>query len=263
MNPSIDENEIEVELCPLGYKIGANAMSIPWDMAIAKGEWADIKNTTIAINIHTLIRNASESWSADNHGPQLKLAQRVEEDIDLLIAYFSDVHDSAVHIYAINYDSTNISKLPNYRVAKTDKQKENAELASKALMALRPRIDKWHSGRVVFEGTHMITHFMYDLALASYGTRLIESYTGKIKRRSELNSKLNLTPEEKLVVPFTKLTYMLYGDKQHLNKNTKLTRNLLKVLLTAHITPLSTESRLSMSIKSNDQILYRFIKDIL
>lgn len=247
------------EICPLGYRIGANGITIPWDSAIELGEWGEVKDTTIAINMRTLIRNAHGSFEREGV-PQANLAERVREDILLIKEYFRDVHNSAVHIYAIDYDRTYVSKMTNFKLPRTEKQKDEAIMYKNMLKELSLSIDKWHASRVLFSGDYIISNYIYDMAEAQSHVKLIETHTGAIKSRSELNSKLNLNDAETMVVPFTKMTYLLYGDKVLLHKQTGVTRKLLDVLLAAEITPLSTETRLSMAVKNRDPILHRILR---
>lgn len=250
------------ELCPLGYVIGENGMSIPWDRAISSGKWEEVDKTTIGINIQTLIRNAMESYDSDT--PQSHLSARVREDITFLRQYFEDVHNSSVHVYGIRYDDLDIAQLPNYRHPKTDKQKAGAKIASEALRDLdRDAVDRWYGSRVSTDCKYLMTHILYDMAMASTSTKLISSYTGEIRNYMDCSTKLNLTDGERYTVPFNVLTYMMYGDKQLLNKNVSITKKLEKVLNTAKITPLSTESRLTMSIKNFDPLLYKYIRNII
>lgn len=250
-----------IELCPLGYAIGGNGMTIAWDSAIEKGDWDELKNKFISVNIETLIRNAMESYEGDD-STQPGLDERIREDIDLFKAYLADVHDARMEVYRIDYDHLTVSKLPNYRVPKTDRQKDMDAKRKRVLRTLGDVIDKTYD-RKVHESDYLVSHILLDMVTAPKSTRLIETHTGRIRSYGECNEKLNLTDGERLVVPFNTVTYLLYGEKQLFNKNTKVTKALLDVLLKGQITTLSTETRVNMCIKNNDPLLYKFIKDLL
>lgn len=249
------------EVCPLGYVIGPNGITIPWDSAFEKGDLSSIKGSAIGINIRTLIRNAMNSYDKDPDG-QPHLVERVEEDILNIKEYFSNVHDSTVTIYSVPYKRQRIAKLPNFKVPKTPKQIMDNKMVESAISRLQPSIDKSYSSSIRdFE--FIVSHIIYDMVMAGSSTKLLETHTGAIKNRDALNSKLNLTDGEYMVVPFNSLTYMLYGDKVLLNKNTKVTNKLMDILIDGRVTPLSTESRTDMVIKLRDPVLHKFMKEII
>lgn len=255
------ESEVENEVCPMGYTIGANGITIAWDSAIAEQKWDSLKDTTIHVSMHTLIRNAMNAF-ADKTSMQTQLVERIEEDVLLLRQYFDDVHGAKLIIYYIDYTKCLISKLPNFRRPKTPLQIAKDKLTKATYDGVKHLVEKTFTTSM--SGIeYIISHNLYDMAVASTGTKLIETHTGTIKSRSELNSKLNLNDTEYTIVPFTNLTYMLYGDKSLLNKNTAVTKKLMSVFLDAKVTPLSTESRAGMAIRNRDPLLYRHIKDII
>ncbi len=269
---------VEKEYDGNGFVIGGNGLSIAWDSAISEGDWTEIKDDVIAINILTLIRNAISAFDktytmhdlmGSNVGVIIEadvsiVKERVEDDIRILTEFFSDVHNSKIHIYSIDYDVLPLAGLPHYKTAKTDKQKIVASFTKRLMNLLKESIDRKYGDRLNFTCGYVVSHILFDLVDTPHSTRLIETHTGAIKSKEEMNSKLNLTAEEKLVVPFTRLTYLLYGDKQLLNKSPVVkSTNLLELLIKANVTPFTTETRLSMAIKNNAPMLFNLYKKVL
>ena len=104
------------------------------------------------------------------------------------------------------------------------------------------------------EPTMVLTSFVVDL-LSAYNfpvLYLLESFTGKIKRRQEWYTKINASTkkEPNIIVPFNKFTIQIFGDKSGAltGAELKLRTAVREMALKDHWSPVTSMDKIKHSI---------------
>lgn len=113
----------------------------------------------------------------------------------------------------------------------------------------------------------LLSSFVTDLLSASNfpALYLIESFTGKIKRRQEWYTKINIgnvKNKENILIPFTKFTIQVFGDKSgaYRGQDRQIRKIVRDMAVREHWSPLTTKEKIKTSIK---KLSDRNIKDLL
>lgn len=108
----------------------------------------------------------------------------------------------------------------------------------------------------------IMTHYAYDLlAYKDFDVLdLLESHTGILKNKTMFYSKL-LNGKDLIRIPFNRITYQIFGDKELLSPlNIKVRKLVIELSNTYNWTQVTTQDKIKYSF---DQILDQDIKDML
>ena len=211
-----------------GRDLGALPLSVGTSIPFeALKESPNLHYLHMYINVQTLYRNL--------HGalPSLVVAdmplsvwvRTLTEEIQMIVMLAKQISEKMkVHFYCPTYASLR-KELPGakLRPLSTDNQIAYAALQEEVLMKGMKQAIPWlvsqgvdiaysDCGPIKVEPHALLmTHHPVDLLKAEWGTRLIESHTGKIKDRSVWYTKFTGKADHSKI-PFNKLTLSVLGD---------------------------------------------------
>lgn len=204
------------ELGTLGMSVGT---SLAFEGTISK----EINSTdTVLINLRTLIRNASQSYTESPNLNVDQITSDVKQDLVKISQWIDTnrgVRPITIKVYAPTYKSLRFKfKKADLWEPKKEKQIAYQKFEFKVMEALikaYPTLIKSIDYTLpTFEGLGVIiTHHLVDLALSPSPTRLylLESHTGHLKPYTKWYTKL--TSGDKLFnMPVNPLTIQIFGD---------------------------------------------------
>lgn len=240
----------------------------------------DIKNWSnyLFVNLRTLYRNYVQSYSA---------ADRVRlKEMDFLQTYLNEVAEferlvlemSNNRVKPIFYYPTykSVGKLlphaerKEYNPDGFDLVEENLWDYIKKNGLMTPfnyEVVDSELPQLISEPITLLSSFVVDLLSAKYFPKvtLLESFTGKLKRRDEWYTKINLYKGKKpleVKVPFNKFTIQIFGDKSGAFKGAHVSlRNVVREMAEQnHWSPVTSNDKIRYSIS---KIKDSKLKDLL
>ena len=228
------------------------------------------------VHLKTLFRNlygAFEKFEKSQLMPDDYLTALEEEVgiIDTAVSKMSQRMTSAV-FYSSTYKSLE-KKFPHAKIKrpKTPLQIEYDHLETVVVNELIKRMGAKSIPQfdVDIKGSYpksfILTHAPVDL-LSQYrfdDLKLLESHTGRIKSRSQWNTKLT-GGDEKTALPFNRFTLQLFGDNsQHFYAMSALVRRvILDIAKTNRWTSMTTKEKILNDVKkSHDPLLLQMVRD--
>jgi hypothetical protein len=224
--------------------------------AISKAGKMDV----VWINVGTLVRNLHDCIESDQR-PALTgnaIADEVIHEMGIINQVIAEM-GYGVTYYILGYQDL-ARKFPfaKLRVQRTEKQIQRQTLmddAIKRIMALDEgqtiEYDKGSEVRGEPKRALIITHYCVDLLSRMKFTklRLLESYTGNVKQKSEWNTKL--TDGKGLVhIPFNRFTLQIFGDNYtHFDPFPHQVRKaIMEMSVSMKWSPLTTVDKIRYSI---------------
>lgn len=179
-----------------------------------------LKTNELWINISTVLRNAYNSVSSDNDDTTAEdLFYILHSELLYIKAKFQDTHPALNVRFYVFDDKTISSKYKNLRLrqANTTRQKVYAGLIGRTLtFAINnmPDVQLENLSHMRVSGSRsvvILTHRVIDLieCVVSGDASLLESHTGKIKKKAVWTTKLSCPYEH---MPFNLFTLQLFGD---------------------------------------------------
>lgn len=101
------------------------------------------------------------------------------------------------------------------------------------------------------EMSMVLSHYVVDLLSAKQFPTLylLESHTGRVKKKPDWSSKLNIDKEKRNMFPFSKLTLQVFGDSKAILANSfKLKRALYELAEKYHWTNITTYDRMRQGV---------------
>lgn len=218
----------------------------------------------IYVNLQTLFRNL--------HGalPSLVVADMplpiwvgaMTEEIQMIVMVCREVSEKMkVHFYCPTY-ATLAKEMPKaiLRGANTNNQIAYAAIQEEVLMRGMKQAVPWlvskgvdiqyteNGPKQVHPHALILTHLPVDLLKAEWGSRLLESHTGKIKDRSLWYTKFTGKADHSKI-PFNKLTLTVLGDSTNIAPQSRQARAaLLKLADEKKWTPVTTYDYVRFSV---------------
>ena len=215
------------------------------------------------INVLTLIRNAynamgrEEAYAVASHDMAEVILQEMGVIRDLLkiegggfcqpVFYFTD--------YTTLFKS--IPDIFKMRIDKSDIQLRTRDVFNKSKLVINQSDSSILNFRNELKGGEqqkalMLTHLPLDLLSANrfrYAA-LLESHTGKIKTKSEWNTKYHKLGEDSLDrLPFCRQLLYIFGDNVSITPmSVKIRRSILEIGKLAHWTPVTSAQRVANDI---------------
>lgn len=117
----------------------------------------------------------------------------------------------------------------------------------------------------------LLSSFITDLLSAHLfpALYLIESFTGKIKKRQEWYTKLkvgNVKNKEQIGMPFNKFTIQVFGDKSgaYKGQDRQIRKIVREMAINDHWSPITTKDKIRTSIsKINDRDIKKILLELL
>lgn len=236
--------------------------------------WPDY--TDLIINVRTLFRNLlgsiEDEHTSTNTGYHYAIA--IIEEMTIIRNIVTQYTDGKIktHFYACNYDTlTGLYPFSFFRESKTDKQKFYAKMENGTIDEVIKQLGKPNEYIRLFDSyipldvnkTLVITNYPVDLLNIQKASEiaLVESHTGKLKRKAQWNTKLyngsKLPP-----IPFDKMTIRVFGDSGNLFAPypIEIRRKLLEIAGKYKWHSQTTRERILQTVKlSNDIVLYQTI----
>lgn len=247
---------------------GALGMSVGTSLAFEGQGAADIVQAdTVLFNLHTLIRNAHQSYEkTDKEAFDANtIAENVSSDLRLIGDWIDKSRNRKpiqMVVYCPDYDELS-RDFPKAKLweAKSDKQKAYVKLDEAVVKKLKDQygklINPQRRGMPEYTGRGIVlTHHVVDLTFVKGVGRLflLESHTGLIKPFTLWYTKLT-GGSELHYMPFNRLTIQVFGDRSTNFQTSSLgIRELVKKLAQDHKwTSATTLSRIRSTINGLPQ----------
>jgi hypothetical protein len=225
------------------------------------------------MNLLTVSRNIASAYNfkdgsdADFEATSVAI---LDETISTLIQEFSNRSNVKIAFYLVDYTKVNRRGAIRYEPS-TDNQK----LTRKRETYLLPHLAKYSNitfskGDVICpseergETVFITTHIAQDLLNAHTfrSLTLLESHTGALKNTSEFNTKLNISPEQRRIVPLNKFTLRVFGDGvTYSPQPIKLRKTLLEFFEKFGVNSHTKLERLKFILESKNRMLYMGLRD--
>lgn len=217
------------------------------------------------INFRTLFRNITGAMDASENKniTARELAYAVMEEYAIIKGVLEDHgFPTQVFLYACTYRS--IPKQYRMGIIKegmTTLQAAYARLENDAIEAVYQELGQQNDMLLSFDTsiiahpkrTVLLSHFPVDLLniTAVQDLALIESHTGKLKRRNQWNTKLKEGNMDISRIPFDRMTIQMFGDKGNLFlAQPKVYRaKLVELSILYQWTPLTTKERIKQCVE--------------
>jgi hypothetical protein len=262
------------------YTIGeVLGVSIPLDAAIEKytegiaevtSNTYTLDNTTLYVNMETMVRNAINCFDKSEGDINLKetIRSRIQEDILLFKDYMLTAHDTNVIVYQPNYKNIKTTTISNLLYS-TKKKKKDLFLHRECLK----KVDGLEDKKIFSSFTRkdgkascaILTHYPMDLIEYNKFKRffLFESHTGKIKRPSQFSTKINIKKELSEYIPFIKVMLVVFGDKTiHSGLQKDIKKKVIEIAKESNWTSMTTHNRAMFSIKSKASDVHHLLMGI-
>ena len=253
------------------YELGNNGISIPTDNILDRALPEVLANNYIFFNLRTVVRNALGAFKERNSPTALvSVKERVERDIEAFRDILSGMGTTLI-VYSVPYEKLPRKGLVNYSSPRTDKQKVRYEIYKSAIdlciefAELELPKGFTNTKKNTLKEAIIITHYTHDLITAqNIKLLLLESHTGKVKRKIEWNTKLNIKDGMEEYIPFNPITYYILGDKGNdyvspMNNATR--KKLYEIAIKSDWTPATTINRVMFCLQHEDNIMYDYVKN--
>lgn len=217
------------------------------------------KDYLFMINIETLYRNFMGSISKDvqlTTQPE-HIAYLLLEEIRVIESLCAEEGAGKLtpYFYYTDYDKVTsyFNKIVKKRQAKSPLQIENKKKMDKALEYLCILREDIHQHKSKFdyprdENCILFSHHPYDLLFYPNFKEmvLLESHTGKIKKRVQWNTKYYPYPNQDMsIFPFNRTLLLVFGDRsQYSPTDLKLRKYVVDAAISGKWTPLTTRVKM-------------------
>lgn len=257
------------------YVLGEAGLVIRFGSMLEKMDNKELKGHAILINLKTVVRNVEAAY--DKKAGSLEDFMTtgrtmVDETVALLTAELQSRLGAQVAFY--NPDYSKVIK-PASSIAwapKTDGQirtQKNLEYLWDNLS--RHATLEFATGMVSCPSmvsnvpVAIITHYANDLIKwqTFRDLKLLESYTGAIKEASEFGSKLNLSKDQRSLVPFNQFNQRVFGDDTlYAPIDIQTRREVLDLYSSLGINPHTKLERLKFQLEHNSRPVYLKLREL-
>lgn len=220
----------------------------------------------LAINVQCLVRNAINSYTSEQIQSlePTHVFNIVKQELNTIPSVIKGqgANKLKVFYYLPLYKGLNkLFSKAKLRTPNTAKQQHMFALHHDTLNALvdnigntisvyqkQPNLPKQFSSQNLLYLTHQPVDFLY-VPNGSY--QLLESHTGRIKTKRELNTKIGVSTDDRNKIPFDRMTLQMYGDKgtMFLPQSATFRRKLIEVAVRYNWNPTTTQEKIKENCK--------------
>jgi hypothetical protein len=218
-----------------------------------------LKYTRLWINVSTMFRNLFTSLTSDEQArvTAREIAPLLASEMSILEGEVINVTGRKLKVTFYYNDLRNLKKMmphANVKIPTTDKQRIYNAIHDESIRAMSEMLDqvdyRIFTGKIDGDGNAlMITHTPIDLLSFNRFDELtlLESHTGKLKKRAMWGSKLGIKDE---TMPFNEFTMTVFGDQStHLSPlPIKFRRVVTDLAKKNRWTPLTTLAKIRMDL---------------
>lgn len=218
-----------------------------------------LKYTRLWVNVSTMFRNLFTSLTSDEQArvTAKEIAPILASEMSILEGEVMNVTGRKLKVTFFYNDLSNLAKtMPhaNVKIPTTDKQRIYSAIHNDAIRSMADMLDevdyRIFAGKISGDGNAlMITHSPVDLLSFNRFDELtlLESHTGKLKKRAVWGSKLGIKDE---TMPFNEFTMTVFGDQStHLSPlPIKYRRVITELAKKNRWTPLTTLPKIRMDL---------------